>query len=69
MVKAMKYRDITKALKAHGCNPKQGKGDHEKWYCQCGKHMTSITQTREVSPGQVRAALSNMQCLPEGWLL
>lgn len=69
MVRAMKYRDITKAMRAQGCTSKQGKGDHEKWRCPCGKHMVVLTQTNEVSPGQVRQALSNMECLPEGWLI
>ncbi|RNL63637.1 type II toxin-antitoxin system HicA family toxin [Nocardioides marmoriginsengisoli] len=68
MVKAITYREITKALRAYGCTPKQGKGDHEKWYCPCGKHMTPITQTREVSPGLVRQAIVRLECLPKGWL-
>lgn len=67
MVKAMKHRDITAALVANGCTSSQGKGDHEKWYCPCGQHMTVITQTREVSPGLVRQAIRNLECLPEGW--
>lgn len=46
----------------------QGKGDHEKWHCPCGEHMTVITQTREVSPGLVRQAIDRLSCLPEGWL-
>jgi hypothetical protein len=39
MTVAMRYRDVGRALLAHGCTWKQGKGDHEKWYCPCGKHM------------------------------
>ena len=69
MAKAMRKRDLVKALEACGCTMKQGKGDHEKWYCPCGKHMTVITDTRDISPGLVRQALDRMECLPEGWLL
>lgn len=69
MAKAMKYRDVVKAMRAHGCTSAQGKGDHEKWTCSCrGKHMTVITQTREISPGLVRQAIQQLECLPEGWL-
>lgn len=64
----MTYRALTRALRAQGCAPKQGKGDHEKWYCSCGRnHMTPITQTREISPGVVRQAIERLECLPEGW--
>lgn len=31
MVKAVRKRDLVKALEAQGCTMKQGKGDHEKW--------------------------------------
>lgn len=69
MVKATRYRDITKAMRSHGCSSKPGKGDHEKWYCSCGQgHMTVITRTTVVSPGLVRQAIRNLPCLPEGWI-
>lgn len=68
MAKAMKYRDMVKAMRAQGCTSAQGKGDHEKWFCPCGEHMTVITQTRDVSPGLVRQAIDRLECLPEGWL-
>jgi len=45
-----------------------GKGDHEKWYCPCGQHMTVITRSPTVSPGVVRQAIARMACLPKGWL-
>lgn len=66
-MKAMTYRALTGALRAAGCTSRQGKGDHEKWSCPCGKHMTVVTQTREVSPGLVRQAIQRLSCLPEGW--
>ncbi len=68
MVKAVKYRDLAKALTAVGCVAKPGKGDHEKWFCPCGRHMTVITKPGVVSPGLVRQAVQRLPCLPEGWL-
>lgn len=64
----MKYRDIEAALLACGCTWKQGRGDHEKWYCPCGEHMAVITTSREVSPGVVSDLIRKLACLPEGWL-
>jgi hypothetical protein len=53
MAKAMKYRDVERALLASGCTWKQGKSDHIKWYCpsSCGKHVAVVTQARNVSAG------------------
>ena len=68
MVKAMTYRAVRKALLAQGCRSRMGKGDHEKWYCPCGHHMTVVTKPGTVSPGVVRQAITRMQCLPKGWL-
>ncbi len=68
MVKAISYRDLAKALAVAGCTAKPGKGDHEKWYCPCGQHMTVITKPGIVSPGLVRQAVQRLSCLPKGWL-
>jgi len=68
MVKAEKYRQMTKRMRTLGCTSRQGKGDHEVWTCPCGKHRTSITRTREVSPGLVRQTIQRLECLPKGWL-
>jgi hypothetical protein len=68
MAKAMKYRAVERALLANGCTPKQGKGDHEKWYCPCGEHMAVVTQARVVSPGVVADTIKKLACLPAGWL-
>jgi hypothetical protein len=64
----MQYRDMARALIDNGCTPKEGKGDHQKWYCPCGKHMAVVTQTRIVSPGVVRDTINKLACLPKGWL-
>jgi hypothetical protein len=68
MVRAMPYRDMARALRDNGCTPKEGKGDHIKWYCPCGKHMAVVTEARIVSPGVVRDTIAKLVCLPEGWL-
>ena len=68
MVKAMRYRDLARALVDKGCTPKRGKGDHVKWYCPCSKHMVVIPEVRDVSPGVVRDAVAKLACLPKGWL-
>ena len=68
MVKAMKYREVARALTAHGCVSRKGKGDHEVWYCPCGKHRTVITRPGDVSPGLIRQAIRELSCLPKGWL-
>jgi hypothetical protein len=68
MVKAMQYRDLARALLDNGCTPKEGKGDHQKWYCPCGQHTAVIVQSRFVSPGVVRDTTKKLACLPKGWL-
>lgn len=67
-MRAMAYRLVRKALEIQRCTWKQGKGDHEKWFCPCGKHQTVMTQSRIVSPGVIRNVIQQMACLPEGWL-
>lgn len=68
MVQGMRYRDVEAALLANDCTWKQGRGDHEKWYCPCGEHMAVTTTSREVSPGVVADLIRKLACLPEGWL-
>jgi hypothetical protein len=68
MVTSKTYWTIATALRRNGCTSRKGKGDHEKWYCPCGRHMTVITRSPVVSPGVVRQAIARMSCLPEGWL-
>jgi hypothetical protein len=43
-------------------------GDHQKWYCPCGRHIAVIVEARIVSPGVVRDTIKKLACLPEGWL-
>jgi hypothetical protein len=55
-------------MRLQGCTPKQGKGDHEKWFCPCGQHIAVVTQARTVSPGVVDDTIKKLACLPKGWL-
>lgn len=68
MTKPMKDRLVAKALAAQGCTSKPGKGDHEKWYCPCGRHIAVITRGGTVSAGVVADTIKKMECLPKGWL-
>jgi hypothetical protein len=68
MATEMKYRDVKSALLAQDCWSKDGKGDHEKWFCPCGEHIAVVTQGGKVSPGVVADTIKKLSCLPEGWL-
>ncbi len=68
MTKPMRYRDVRDALLGQGCISKSGKGDHEKWYCPCGKHMAVVTRPGSVSPGVIQDTIKKLACLPKGWL-
>ncbi len=68
MVKAMQYRVMARALVDNDRTPREGKGDHVKWYCPCGKHIAVVTEARIVSPGVVRDTIAKLACLPKGWL-
>jgi hypothetical protein len=68
VAKALRYREVRAALLAQGCTSRQGKGDHEKWYCPCGEHIAVITQSRTVPPGVVSDTIKKLSCLPKEWL-
>lgn len=68
MVSSMSYWSMARALRQQRCTSRPGKGDHEKWYCPCGLHMTVVTRSPTVSPGVVRQAIARLECLPKGWL-
>lgn len=67
-MKAMSYRRLVKLLGQCGCTMRQGKGDHEKWYCPDGDHMVPIPHSQQISPGVLRDVVRKLACLPEGWL-
>lgn len=64
----MKYGRLRKALLAAGCTWKDGKGDHQKWFCPCGDHIVVVTQGGTVSPGVVADVISSFACMRKGWL-
>lgn len=69
MTKAMKYRDVEKALRKVKCVHVSTRGSHEKWACPCGQHTAIVVQHHgNVSPGVVRDAIAKLECLREGWL-
>jgi hypothetical protein len=68
MPKPMKYREIRKALMTTGCTYRNAKGDHEVWYCPCGRHMVVVVTSPVVSPGVVGDIIKKMACLEKGWL-
>lgn len=61
-------RTLSRALRRQGCFSRSGKGDHEIWYCPCGRHMAVVTTKSTVSPGLVRQVVTRLECLPKGWL-
>ena len=69
MVKPVKYRALTRALREVGCElVRQGRGDHEIWRCPCGRHTAIVVQDSQVSAGVVRSIVKQLDCLPKGWL-
>jgi predicted RNA binding protein YcfA (HicA-like mRNA interferase family) len=68
MAKAMKLREVIRALQSHGCYVVTDDGAHTKWSCPCGGHSANIPRHRVVSPGVVRSTQQRMACLPKGWL-
>ena len=68
MVRPMRYRVLTRALRTAGCQlARQGRGDHEVWRCPCGRHIAIVVTDSEISAGVVRAIVRQLECLPEGW--
>lgn len=67
MVRAMRVRDVERALRAAGCSPKGGTR-HAKWVCPCGMHSANIPCHTVVSPGVIADTIQRMLCLPKGWL-
>jgi hypothetical protein len=68
MVRPMKRRDVTRALRRNGCAIKSDKGRHATRVCSCGQHTADIPRHQEISPGVVGDTIERMKCLPEGWL-
>ena len=67
--KAMKLREVIRALRKHGCSEEKGT-KHSKWTCPspCRGHSANIPRHGEISPGVIGDTIKRMACLPEGWL-
>lgn len=68
MAKAMRLRDMTRALARAGCSVKSEGGAHTKWICPCGRHSANIPRHVSVSAGVVASTITRMACLTKGWL-
>lgn len=68
MAKAMKRRDVNRALTTNGCESVRDTGSHTHWVCPCGQHSADVPRHNIVSPGVVRDTIKRLACLPKGWL-
>ncbi|MBW4473354.1 MAG: type II toxin-antitoxin system HicA family toxin [Stenomitos rutilans HA7619-LM2] len=60
----MKYRDVTRKLKALGCQelPRRGGGSHRKWFNPETQQVTVLPDwgSRDLKLGTVRAAIRQL---------
>lgn len=63
----MKYRDVAKRLRKHGCVSRPGKGSHEIWTSPGGNSVV-VPHHDQVTAGVVRDIIAKLTDLPEGWL-
>ncbi|MBW4572333.1 MAG: type II toxin-antitoxin system HicA family toxin [Tolypothrix carrinoi HA7290-LM1] len=60
----MKYRDVTRKLKALGCEelPRRGGGSHRKWFNPEMQNVTSLPDwgSRDLKLGTIRAAVRQL---------
>ncbi len=66
----MSKRLVIKALLRHGCSKLSEEGKHEKWMCAmaCGGHTTAVPRHATITAGVIRNIITDLKCLPEGWL-
>ena len=68
MTKAMKRREVERAMRSNGCSIKSQTGIRDKWICSCGKHSANVPRHGEVTPGVIRDIIKRLECLEKGWL-
>lgn len=68
MTKPMKRREVEAALHRAGCVLRSDSGAHTKYVCPCRRHTTAVPRHKEITAGVVRNIVSQLACLPEGWL-
>jgi hypothetical protein len=67
--KPMPKRTLTAALKRQHCVKVSEQGKHEKWRCGCEQqHTTAVPRHNQISPTVLKNIISDLKCLPEGWL-
>lgn len=69
-MKPMAKRLVIRALTAQGCLKLSDEGKHEKWGCpeKCGQHTTAVPRHAEITAGVLRGIITDLKCLPKGWL-
>jgi mRNA interferase HicA len=67
----MKYREITKRLKAMGCYEikRKGKGSHRKWINPVSNKGTVIPEwgNKDLKEGTLKAILKQLEIDPDKW--
>jgi hypothetical protein len=63
-------RLVIRALTAQGCLKLSDEGKHEKWGCpeKCGQHTAAVPRHAEITAGVLRGIITDLKCLPKGWL-
>jgi predicted RNA binding protein YcfA (HicA-like mRNA interferase family) len=69
-MRPMAKRLVIRALTVHGCLRLSDEGKHEKWRCpeRCGRHTTAVPRHAEITAGVLRGIITDLKCLPKGWL-
>jgi hypothetical protein len=69
-MKPMAKRLVIRALTGRGCLKLSDEGKHEKWGCpeNCGQHTTAVPRHAEITASVLRGIITDLKCLPKGWL-
>jgi len=68
MAKAMRLRDIERALRANDAKRAREGAEHTIWRCTCGQHQTAVPRHRVITAGVVGQIAKDMACHRKGWL-
>jgi hypothetical protein len=69
-MRPMAKRLVIRALTRQSCIKLSDEGIHEKWGCPeaCGAHLTAVPRHNVITAGVIRGMISDLKCLPKGWL-
>jgi hypothetical protein len=69
-MKPMAKRLVIRASTVQGCLKLSDEGKHEKGGCpeKCGQHTTAVPRRAEITAGVLRGIVTDLKCLPKGWL-